>query len=304
GKFLFSFPLERKNEVFSTEQSTFLIGPGSSLNALGNKQATLHEFFFTTAHSNGVDLGLGSMVLCGRGGHEPQRRFVESMPCFSGAQCSRKTPSNTIVGPSDLKTAIAFLYTCWGVLLHGATYHPETSLAHQFALSPHTGCLLTTYTMSLLDRAAGPYLAELYNAGLPLGEAVERLNQRHFLRYQDESDVVILFGDPATSIVPGSRLIDQAPESREQRVCNWAFVEPYEDAEESSLRLGASAPDVGRSESADRSASLGGRHAGAIEYARMVAAATRALGREPLEKPIAKLGAAADRLGLETMLLE
>lgn len=194
--YAFFFSLEPKARSFSVDRARFVVGRGGDVEHAARILEEPAEFLFSTPHSNGMDMALGEVVLCSREDRTSAEAPRRAMPCFFEDSCSRKRPNNRLLGPSRVKSAVAFLYTCWGVLLRNGVYDVEASLGRSFAISPYTGALLTTYAMSFLDRAAGFFVAEAYSRGIPLGEVTRRFNERHFARFDDHAQVAVLFGDP------------------------------------------------------------------------------------------------------------
>lgn len=194
--FTFFFSLEPRARSFSVDRARFIVGRGGDMERASRLLEEPAEFLFSTPHSNGMDMALGEVVLCSREDRTSPEAPRRAMPCFFEDSCSRKRPNNRLLGPSRVKSAVAFLYTCWGVLLRNSVYDVEASLGRSFAISPYTGALMTTYAMSFLDRAAGFFVAEAYSRGLPLGEVTHQFNERHFARFDDHAQVAVLFGDP------------------------------------------------------------------------------------------------------------
>ncbi|MUG45293.1 hypothetical protein [Paenibacillus woosongensis] len=192
----FFYPLEKESHTFEFDQFKVVLGKGSSASpkSLINEKAT---FFFATPHSNGVDMSIGDAVLCAQRDFSNDNEAINKlMPCFFSTTCSRKTEENELISALDLRSALVFLYTCWGVLLKQSVYDERSSLAFQFAQSPYSAVLLTTYSMSLLDRTAGPIIAEKYSKGETIGSAVEYFNTNHFKLYNDSRNIIVIFGDP------------------------------------------------------------------------------------------------------------
>ena len=194
--FNFFYPLEKANYYIDTGRSRFIIGKGN-----GSQSAEAlckpAEFLFATPHSNGIDMSLGTGILCSKKGNRRiSFRDKKSNALFFEDICSRKRSGNELVGVSEIKSIIVFLYTCWGVVLKGGMYDEKISLAYQFAQSPYTSVLITTYSMSLLDRNSGTFIASLYCSGKEIGEAIADFNKLHYRKYKDTVNVIVLFGDP------------------------------------------------------------------------------------------------------------
>jgi hypothetical protein len=197
GRYRLLYPVDPQATCMSIAGADVIVGagaPGSDTAKLLRQPA---DFLFAAPHANGVNMSLGSVVLCARedaplGSRPPAR----SMPCFFGEPCERERPDNVLLAPSGVRSAIVFLYTCFGVLLDDGVYAPATSLAARFASSAYTAAMITTPGLSLLDRGAGPYVADRIRAGSPLGAVTRDFNREHAGRYGDTPDVAILFGDP------------------------------------------------------------------------------------------------------------
>jgi len=197
GRYRLLYPVDPQATSLSIDGADVIIGAGASgpdATALLRKPA---DFLFAAPHANGVNMSLGSVVLCAREDaplepHPPTR----AMPCFFGEPCERQRADNVLLAPSSVRSAIVFLYTCFGVLLDNGVYAPATSLAARFASSAYTAAIITTPGLSLLDRGAGPYVADRIRSGSPLGAVTRDFNREHAARYGDTPDVAILFGDP------------------------------------------------------------------------------------------------------------
>ncbi len=178
----FYYPLEKGQSVTDREEFSVFIGSGGfKVNLLKEPS----EFIFATPHSNGVDMGLGEVVLCTRQNFFKKRKadLQQVLPCFCGDRCNRS--GKEIIGVDDLKNIVLFLYTCWGVILKKGAFDVRVSLAYNIVQSPYNPVLITTYAMSLLERFAGPKAADLYYSGLAIGECIQNIG-----------DTIILFGDP------------------------------------------------------------------------------------------------------------
>lgn len=197
NEYNFFYPLEKVSKYVKENKSKFFLGnvdeEEMEKSLKGNS-----NFLFATPHSNGIDMSFGSNILCAREGFEETQRndIKKAMPCFYGGMCSRKNGNNHLLRVSEIRSILVFLYTCWGVILENGIYDVRTSLAYQFAASPYNVALITTYSMSLLDRESGINLAKEYNRGKEIGEAIESFNQMHYELYKDTENVIMLFGDP------------------------------------------------------------------------------------------------------------
>jgi hypothetical protein len=271
-------------------RSRFVLGEGGDRARALDLLREPSEFFFSTPHSNGVNLSLGPVVLCSREDHDGAPPPERALPCFYADICNRDGPGRTRLAPSELRTVVAFLNTCWGVLLRGAAYDSEISLGHRLASSPYVAALVTAHTSSLLDRASGPSLAEDYARGIPLGEAVASLNRRHFERYGDEREAMILFGDPEARLATAQPLgLRQEPEFEE--TARAIALNLYPSGGE---RAPAGAPP----------AAIAAQEFAAIEYTRAVVAGTRPARIGALDEPLDRLAAATDRLWSADALIQ
>ncbi|PKM93600.1 MAG: hypothetical protein CVU84_14620 [Firmicutes bacterium HGW-Firmicutes-1] len=194
--FNFYYPLEKQNASFKSEKFNFFIG--NTQEEIKDYILKEAEFTFATPHSNGVDMSIGNVVLCAKKDYikEEEDEINRVMPCFYSDSCNRLSQNRYYIGASEIKSKILFLYTCWGIVLKNGIYDVRTTLAYQFAKSVYSPILITTYAMSLLDRYAGPYIVDLYCMGKKIGEAIESYNNKHYEKYMDLNNVVVLFGDP------------------------------------------------------------------------------------------------------------
>jgi hypothetical protein len=197
-KTLFHFPLERPNYRYTAKNVALYLGQEHDLAALNAQLLEPSNLLFAMAHSNGIDMGLGNIILCPREQTALSTSVgIKAMPCFFNlALCSRAKPSNQIVKISQLKTQIAFFYTCWGIQLKNGLYDPQVSFARQLALSPHIGMIISTYTMSHLDNAIAAKFMHHFDSAMTLGTIINQLNAEHFQSYADIRHTLIVLGDP------------------------------------------------------------------------------------------------------------
>jgi hypothetical protein len=279
GRYRFLYPIEARAASIAVGDADVVVGPGRSAAATDELLRSDGDFLYAAPHSNGVNMGLGSVVLCARRDRPDGAAPARSLPCFSGAPCTRQRPANLLLAPSCVRSAVVFLYTCWGALLDDAAYDPATSLAARFAASPYAAALLTTSGLSLLDRAGGPFVADRLRAGVALGAAAVEFNRLHFQRYDDTEDITVLFGDPELTLGAGGGPLTG------QLVVHPEFAA---FAEATGFRgYPASAPDRDQ----DRAAAADHPAYFALDYARCVVAGSRGLR-------LAALTAAADRLAV------
>jgi hypothetical protein len=295
------YPLEPRSGACKVGEDEVVFGLGKST---ASSMATLTseaDFLFATPHSNGINMGLGSVVLCAledrpTGDGVPDR----VLPCFSGAPCERQRPHNVLVAPSSLRSTVAFLYTCFGVLFSDGTYDVTTSLATSFVSSPYTAALMTTPALSLLDRAGGPFVSDMLRAGTPLGVASATFNARHSERYHDTEDVSVVFGDPEFRLPsagpPLSPRLKEDPKFAQfasETGLRWYSVasSPCEEQIGSARTAEAATATTATTPTAIAEAAYS-----ALEYARCVVAGTRQLRRPELEEPVGQLADKVDAL--------
>lgn len=197
GRYRLLYPVDPQATCMSIDDVDVIVGAGAPAPEAATLLREPADFLFSAPHANGVNMNLGSVVLCAREDAPPEPHPpARAMPCFFGEPCERQRPDNVLLAPSSVRSAIVFLYTCFGVLLDDGVYAPATSLAARFANSAYTTAMITTPGLSLLDRGAGPYVADRIRAGSPLGAVTRDFNREHAARYGDTPDVAILFGDP------------------------------------------------------------------------------------------------------------
>jgi hypothetical protein len=291
----FMYPLESRDERFTAAGIDFVLGPGGGAAAVERDLRRPTAFLFATPHSNGVNLSLGELVLCAREDRDVHAKTPQTAPpCYHADICSRRSPNTVLLGASLVRSAVVFLYTCWGVLLRDGSFAVSTSLAARIAASPFTAAFLTTCASSLLDRAAGPCLARRLAIGHTLGAATSEFNHCHRERYGNDEDVVLLLGDPETTLPAcnadlGSDLIGHRSFAR--------------FASETGLRLyDGSSDGTGVSGSA-RPAPVPSETFAALEHSRCVVHATQRLGRAELSYSLAQLSRAVDGLWLSSLAL-
>lgn len=282
----FLYPLERRNCSFNAAGIDFVLGAGKpdDVERILRRPAA---FLYTTPHSNGINMSLGSVTLCAREGCDSAATTkLRAPPCFNADICARKRPGAIRLAASEIRSAIAFLYTCWGVLLRDGPYDVEISLGAQVAASPFTAALISTYTTTLLDRAAGLYVARMLSEGRTLGQALLELNRRHHARYGDSPEVAVLFGDPELTL-PISNTADEDAlwrDSRFVRLASETGLYSYNDG------LGDRHRGSPRAVTAKEFASL--------EYSRCVAGATGNHSRSELVGAAEVLKKAVERAWL------
>ncbi|CCI26490.1 hypothetical protein MICAH_40002 [Microcystis aeruginosa PCC 9809] len=286
--FNFFYPLETKSQIIEVGQMAFLVGKVRNKADILRRLTSPAEYLFATPHSNGVDMSLGEVVLCARKNYGNNGSLTKVMPCFRADVCNRKTQTNELLAPSALRSKVVFLYTCWGVLLRKSVYDVETSLAYQLAGSPYTAAILTTYSMSLLDRAAGLLVADLYSKNESLGRAVRDFNSYHFEKYQDTPHVVILFGDPEF------RRGASTPFNLHDILTNNNSLSSFLQASGTQL--------YNSSFSSNLPPPLPDSFFAQINYTRCVVNGTKLLQLEPFKAPLEELSASSEQLWMSGML--
>jgi hypothetical protein len=194
--FHFLFPLEATEGHVAGSGSSWSSGRFCSAPQLVERLAQPSEFFAATAHSNGVDMGLGEVVLCARREDVDYTAAQRVMPCFKGGDCSRKTASNALLRPAHIRSIVTMLYTCWGAVLKNHIYDSASSLLFDLVKSPTVCSITTTYSSAFMDTGAGLALAERYARQEKVGNIVRDLNARHFQDFGDSPHTLLLFGDP------------------------------------------------------------------------------------------------------------
>ena len=194
--FNFLFPLEPNEGYISESGSQWGAGRFLTAEQLSHSLERPSEFLAATAHSNGVDMSLGEVVLCARSDDTEVNSSTRVMPCFKGAECSRKTVTNHLLRPSKINSIVTMLYTCWGAVLKDHIYDPRSSLLFDLVKSPTVCSITTTYSSALMDNAAGLTMAERYAKRHRLGHIVRDINLAHFRKFGDAPHALILFGDP------------------------------------------------------------------------------------------------------------
>lgn len=208
--FHFLFPLEATEGHVAGSGSSWSSGRFCSAPQLVERLAQPSEFFAATAHSNGVDMGLGEVVLCARRDDADYCASERVMPCFKGGDCSRKTASNALLRPSDIRSIVTMLYTCWGAVLKNHIYDSASSLLFDLVKSPTVCSITTTYSSAFMDTGAGLALAERYARQEKVGSIVRDLNARHFQDFGDSPHTLLLFGDPEFCRATSRSIVDAA----------------------------------------------------------------------------------------------
>jgi len=282
--YTFSYPLERRRDIRAIGRSRFLIGANVDRAATLALLSAPAQLFFSTPHSNGVNLSLGPVVLCSREDHDERQAPDRAPPCFHADICNRERSSANRMASTQIPAAVAFLNTCWGVVLRGGAYDVEISLGHRLIGSAYVCALISAHSTSVLDRAAGPYLAELYSRGVPLGEAVARLNRRHHERFGDVLDAMLLFGDPDARL-PGRAPLDLCAHPEFQGLARSISLLPYpvDDDRPASTELALPCE-------------VPAEQFGSIEYARCVASGMTASAMDVMQAPTDELAAASSQL--------
>ncbi|MDN3610403.1 hypothetical protein ACFFUP_01730 [Vibrio ostreicida] len=154
------------------------------------------QALITMPHSNGVNMSLGQTVLCAKKHREVDSAASAVHPCFKSALCNREKPGVVPLSPVELPASLVMSYTCWGAVLSGGVYDTRYTLAAQFALSPYTSVLITTYTTIKLDPQAPVHFLQAYESGERVGEIVATFNRNHYASYKDVLSALMVFGDP------------------------------------------------------------------------------------------------------------
>ena len=194
----FHFPLERPNYCYKGKNVSLYLGQDTDTVSLVERLIEPSSLLFAMAHSNGIDMGLGNIVLCPRETTPVLSAVgIKAMPCFFNLElCSRVKPDNIIIKLNQLKAQIAFFYTCWGIQLKNGLYDPSVSFARQLVLSPHIGMIVSTYTMSHLDNSILSKFMHHVKNDSTISDVVNQLNSEHFKFYSDIPHTLIVLGDP------------------------------------------------------------------------------------------------------------
>jgi hypothetical protein len=193
------YPLEPSSMQYSDERVSFFMGNTDSAHEINQDLLQPKELLITLSHSNGVDMPLGKTVLCPRLTQycEKHNPLIKAMPCFyKGGECSRTSPGVESFQVNDIKARVAFFYTCWGILFKGGLFDPDVSFARQLVLSPYVGSIISSYSLSHMDKSVISNFIEHYYQNCSLGSIVDKLNAFHFQRYHDNEYTMIILGDP------------------------------------------------------------------------------------------------------------
>lgn len=193
--FHFMFPLEATTDVRGANGDRWVFGQAMDAADSVTLLQEPAEFLAITGHSNGIDMGVGAAVLCPRDGVSPSD-MDRMLPCFHGAECSRKKAHTALCPVSSIRSAVVMLYTCWGAVLNRHIYDFRSSLLFDLVKSPAVGAVITTYSSTLMDASACVEMAVHHARRARIGVAVQSVNAEHFRRYRDVSHVLVLFGDP------------------------------------------------------------------------------------------------------------
>jgi len=211
-------PNEVRDQPFAGLPSTTFRGARMALGdpATGNDGA-IHllgrpaEIAFLSGHSNGLDVDVGSAVLCTRFDGAPVRDDeLRHFPCARGVACARCRPDQANASPALFRARRLVLLSCWGVSLSEYVFAPEHTLGQAILKSPHVDVLLTTVRASRVDALDMPYLYYLANLGLPLGEVANRANRLRIARGSTAD--LVCFGDPESRLEPSIDVVKIEPD--------------------------------------------------------------------------------------------
>lgn len=192
----------------------YLFGYGNDRVQLQKFLSTPSSVMYLNLHSNGVDAFMGSTVLCARKEFDGVlARGMRALPCFTENCCNRvilPEEESALFGVSNIKAQVLCFSSCFGSLLQGASFSPETGLAHQVVRSPYVGALLATRG---LTKGAHFNLLELPKricAGDSLGAAARDVNLKYYKGLQWYPDLFDLWGDPDYSLTGGENLLEES----------------------------------------------------------------------------------------------
>lgn len=154
-----------------------------------------YGYLHILGHSNGIDMGCGKMVLCGKKNknYTLETKEFRYPPCVYNNICNR---NGAKVFPDKIHADIIFLYTCWGILFKDSLYSQDIALSTAFILSINNGVYISTYGKSNLDDSAGEVVANYLSQGLSIGKAIHLFNLQHYLTYNDTQEILMVLGDP------------------------------------------------------------------------------------------------------------
>jgi len=282
GPFHFMFPLEATADVRVANGDRWVFGPALQAADSVSLLQQPAEFLAITGHSNGIDMGAAGAVLCPRDGASPSG-VDRVLPCFHGAECSRKNARNALCPVSSIRSTVVMLYTCWGAVLDRHIYDFRGSLLFDLVKSPAVGAVVTTYASTLMDASASVDMAQRYARRTRLGVAVQSVNAEHYRRYRDVPNALVLFGDPEQHRAHERELLDDAS----RQAAPIARVLSQRRAERPDAN-----PDVRQRAQVDAVA----RRISAINHLRAVVSGHRALRLEALGPALARIGEGLDRM--------
>ncbi|WP_265257849.1 hypothetical protein [Verminephrobacter aporrectodeae] len=286
--FRFIYPLEPTAEVVTATGDRWIFGTALSPSECVQFLQEPTEFLAITGHSNGVDMGAGSAVLCPRDS-TILSNATRVLPCFNGAPCSRKNSHNDLCQASSVRCSVALLYTCWGAVLQRHIYDIRGSLLFNLVKSPSLSVVITTYASILMDSGASVTFAQRYGQRVPIGQAVQQVNAEHFRSFHDVAHALLLFGDPEQRCAHQRVVLDDDLSARAPiaRILRGQHVA----ADRSSL-------DTHRANNVHDSIAVQQGRLAAVNHLRAIVSAHRALRLPALESVLPQLSQMLERLWL------
>ena len=154
-----------------------------------------------SAHSNGTDSDFGKAVICGREKSNPNSIFPERrLPCFSSGQCNRLAPGKELYPADVMGAATVLLYACSSVLLGKGIYDSESTILYRLIKAQSAFTIICSWGIHEEDSALCVEASTIFRDEGELSVATYRLNSMHFERFQDTRSVLLLFGDPRTTL--------------------------------------------------------------------------------------------------------
>lgn len=154
------------------------------------------DILYLAGHSNGIDLGISSAVLCRHADATAAETEFRVLPCYHGDTCRR---GNDIDASADrVRARLVINLTCWGVYLAASHFAPEFTIGDSLMRFAGVESMVTTLRIVYITPPDGACLYYLVNMGLPMGLVANRAN-RFRLSLGQEAEY-ICFGDPLSSI--------------------------------------------------------------------------------------------------------
>ena len=179
------------------------------------------ELIYLLGHSNGLDEGIGDIVLCRKDSCPAEPDDLAVLPCFHGGPCPRTAPGGVHrMCPGEIGAQRVINLTCWGIPIAGKPFAPRFSVGEGLLLSAGVEALITTIRVTDFYDSELLLMYYLCNAGFPFGAVANKVNQ--YRMKTNRLAEILCFGDPLSQLSPIVHHV--AGEKREDRA--WAVRLP------------------------------------------------------------------------------